>query len=240
MNKWRYPAAICLVIIAAGILYWLKSGRSGTGVLSQPAVIPHVYEEPGVEIRNIKLKVFYAVPKNDRGGIAKDWKKQVEPVLQEVTDFHRVQFHYASEIGVEIYPEPVILNRDYLYYDTEDTDFGNPEGLRRIVPELNERFSDFLKPEEESYQVVAVVYEGVGAAGTKGSMILSRTYLSDPGYKNSRSALFYHEFAHTLGVPDKYEIVSGQPFSNDIMGRGRFRQISTNYLDLESIKEMGL
>lgn len=231
---------IILLAILAGLVLAgaLLLARKPEEAVSVPA--PHAYGDPEAKIGKIGLKVFYAVPKNEVHGIPKDWQKQIERVLGEVANFHSAQFHQLSKLSSEVYPEPVILENDNGFYDTSDTNYGNPEGLRRIVPELERRFPVFLKPTEGSFSIIAVVYEGVGAAGAPNAMILSRDFLSDPDYLSVSSALFYHEFGHSLGLQEKYDLATNQPFSNDIMGRGRLRPLTTGYIDPASINEMGL
>ena len=95
-----------------------------------------------------------------------------------------------------------------------------------------------MKKDRGDFTAIAVIYEGVGASGTTGSMILSRAFLSDPQYADFASTLFYHEFGHTMGLPDQYDLETNQPFSADIMGGGRRRPLKYNYLDAALLAEM--
>lgn len=233
-----YAAAVCLVFLAAIGFLFFRDRNTGGGSVQPPQ--PHFESDEKIKLSEIRLRIFYAVPQNQVRDIPKDWRSEIETAIQDLPDFHANQFHYASHIVPEIYSAPVVLERDNLYYDTADTNYGNPEGLKRIAPELERRFPDFIKTENGGYNVTAIVYEGVGAAGSPGAMILSRTFLSDPAYRNFRSSLFYHEFGHAIGLSDKYDPKTDQPSSNDIMGRGRLRPLPTNYIDPLTVKAMGV
>lgn len=140
---------------------------------------------------------------------------------------------------------------------------------RRVMREggdLNRE--DFTKFEPGEYPVMGILYEGVGAAGgiiyeseleslseiaqqlglsesilfrvgvtsADGFFILNRRLLSE----RNGPTLLYHEFAHTLGIPDQYDLETGRAYSNDIMGAGRERTIETAYLDRVFLKGMGI
>ncbi|MDO8537069.1 MAG: hypothetical protein Q7R94_02380, partial [bacterium] len=124
----------------------------------------------------------------------------------------------------------------------------------------NENFSAIDKSE---YRVMALFYEGVGGAGG----IIYESELDSPGeiakklgldesivyvvninsvdgflLVNKRfldATIFYHEFAHTLGLPDRYD-EDDNPSSSDIMGAGRKKPIENTYLDKSLLKEMGI
>jgi hypothetical protein len=228
---------IVAVLIAAVAGFWYKKSPSlqsaKVGVLK-----PHAYNDPKTDLSLIDLKVLYVVPKNTKPAL--DWQKDINVVLSDVVEFHKIQFHFSSDIKPEIYPTPVILEHDDTYYDTQNTNFGNPEGLKNIVPELERNYPQFLKASDNDFLAVAIIYEGVGAAGADGYMILSRTYLTKDEYRANRGALFYHEFAHTFGVPDRYDLTNNDPYSGDVMGSGRYKPLDTNYLGRDIIFSLGL
>ena len=237
MPKLFRPLVIILAIILVAI--------AGIFFLRQPDLSPtastahaHYYKDPNIDISKIALKVFYVAAANQK--IANTWQLEINKAVQDISEFHSIQFHGLSTIKAEIYPEPVKLSHDSTYYDTENTNFGNPEGLRRIIPELENNYEEFLKTKAQEFRAIAIIYEGVGASGSSGAMILSRTYLSDPQYATDGSAIFYHEFAHTYGLPDRFDPVTNIPQTNDIMGSGRFKPIATDYLDPSFDVDLGL
>lgn len=240
MNKIQ-PALIFIAVIAlvalAVFLFWPKPGpKNSSGSLNLPKA--HAYKDPVIDISKIQLKIFYAVPKNQ--SVAPQWQDEINAVIPDVVNFHAIQFHNLSLVVPQIYPNPVILQNDDLFYDTNNTNFGNPEGLRRIVPELESRFPAFVKADRGEFATIAVVYEGVGASGSVGGMIFSRTFLEKDEYKLDRSSLFYHEFAHTFGLPDLYDLSTNVPSSDDIMGSGRYKPIETNFIGPELLADLGL
>lgn len=199
---------------------------------------PHFYQDQLRNISEIKIKAFYAVPKNRSP--YESWGDLLVPVLDNSIKFHEVQFRGLSKISYDIFPEPFILEREAIFYDTENTERGNPEGLANITLEIEKRAANFLKADKGEFLVIAVIYEGVGASGTDGALILARAFLSDAQYQPFRSSLFYHEFGHSLGLSDQYDLETNQPFSNDIMGSGRRRPIEVNYIDKALLQGMGI
>ena len=238
---------LLLVMLGAGALgicavagFFLLRAESEPGPVTGPAPAAHLFREPDTSIASIRLRVFYAVPSNRVDMVDSSWLALVQPALEDSAEFHRLQLRGLSKLDYEIYGEPTILEHENLFYDTSSTDKGNPEALRRIVPELERRFPDLTASRPGEFSVIAVIYEGVGAAGSEGAMILSRTFLADEQYRSFRSALFYHEFGHTIGLPDQYDLDSGTPFSRDIMGAGRRTPLERNYIDSSLLKDLGV
>ena len=226
--------AVIAVILLASI-YPLKKDRPAGNELT-----PHYYKDASRSIADIRIKVFYAVPVNRVAFAYGDWKNLIEPVLKDSVIFHNLQFRGYSKINYELFPKPFVLENESIYYDTEDTNKGNPEGLRKITEEIERREADFLKTGPDEFLAITIIYEGVGASGTDGASILSRTFLSNEQYEPFRSTLFYHEFGHTLGLPDMYDTDNNSPFSNDIMGAGRREPLDATYIDSELLKDMGI
>lgn len=223
-------------VLGVGIWYYLAHPKIAPSVQAQ-VLKPHVYKDPTQGISKIDLKIFYVVPSNLSAD--PNWHDQIQSVLKEVSDFHAVQFHNSSLLKAQIYPSPVILPHDDAYYDTQDTSNGNPQGLRSIEPGLERDYPDFLKVPQGEFLSVAIIYEGVGASGGEGGMILSRTFLAKDEYKLSRASLFYHEFAHTFGLPDRFD-QENNPDSDGVMGNGRYKPISINYIETDFLEGLGL
>jgi M6 family metalloprotease-like protein len=105
---------------------------------------------------------------------------------------------------------------------------------------------------------MGILYEGVGSTATiikkddksnnlallsEGSLpafLASNYYLTGESYQDYGKTIFAHEFGHTLGLPDSYDLVSNIPSSDDIMGSGRYRPLSITYLSLEAKEKLGL
>lgn len=239
MTKRPIIFVVCLILAAAvfGVWYFRKA-PSNISTNQTTSIKPHLYKDPSVDISQIDLKIFYVVPNNLQ--VAPEWRTQISSILTDIVKFHELQFHNTSKLTANLYPSPVILTHEDSFYDTQNTDYGNPQGLRNIVPELESRFPDFLKVPPGNYQATAIIYEGVGASGAENAMILSRTFLSGGEYNLDGASLFYHEFAHTFGVPDRYDLTNNQPESGDIMGNGRFKPLDTNYLGSDILKDLGV
>ena len=80
----------------------------------------------------------------------------------------------------------------------------------------------------------------VDVESADGFFLLSRVFFTESQYQIFSSTLFYHEFAHTFGLPDQYDLENNVPSSNDIMGAGRRKPIETMYLDRELTRDMGI
>ena len=190
-------------------------------------------------ISNVHITAFYFVPKNKANVLFSDWHRILQENLETLVNFHKIQLQGLSTLTFDIYPEPIIGLAENLTYDTEMTQYGNPEALRRILPEIESRVSMTSVP-QNTYHVYYILYEGVGATGGENAALISRTFLSDEEYKVESSSLFAHEFYHTLGLPDEYTIPEGREMSDDIMSIGRYRPISQTYISLKLLQSLGL
>lgn len=219
----------------------------------------HLYKNPGQSIVEIKAAVFYFLPANKAVPFAENWGEIIENNLEKLKRFHSAQFLGLSKFEYEVYPEPVIGEMDNIVYDTDVTQHGNPEALRSIALEIEGRIFDAngdlfkrdfladcrlfggeLKSQSGAYCAIIIIYEGVGAAGSENAALLSRIFLSDSQYESIAPTLLAHEFYHTLGIPDAYDIPNAIPFSEDIMGLGRFKPIDKSYISKDSLVQLGL
>lgn len=233
--------AIAATAVAAYLIYIYfqsKSGHEAPPVSGTYAA--HYYQRPEISLKTIRLKVFYAVPANRAQSLDLKWRERLELVLEEARKFHELQFQGLSKLDYEVFPEPFMLERENQHYDTENTDRGNPEALKRVTAEIERREPSFLKAPSGEFMAIAIVYEGVGASGAEGAMIISRNFLANQEYEPVAAALLYHELGHTYGLPDRYDLETGEPFSHDIMGSGRRKPLLTNYLDESLLRDLGV
>lgn len=243
----KYLFLVLLVI--AGVLAWMSFGFTVSSVKAEPpfaAPSPHYYQNSSEPIQNIVVGAVYFVPKNKEKNKLVNWRKILEEHLGKLQDFHRIQFQNFSSIQFEIYSEPLIGLKENSAYDTDVTQYGNPAALVNISEEIDNSllsarddlfWRDFAG--RKGYKVLYILYEGVGASGTKGKALLSRQFLTDPQYADLGSSFFSHEFYHTLGIPDAYGEDS-HAYSADLMGLGRFLPLENAYLDRLTLKELGL
>jgi hypothetical protein len=229
---------ILAILIIVALIFFAQQKSKTNSLPVVKNLKPHVYKDSAADISRISLKVFYVVPANQTA--ESDWQENIRITLSQIIRFHNVQFHNSSSIHASLYQSPVILEHDDSFYDTNNTANGNPEGLRNIVPELEKRYAGFLQTDGTDYQVVAIVYEGVGASGSNGAMILSYSYLSKPEYKLDGASIFYHEFAHTIGIPDRFNFSDNAALSDDIMGSGRYKPLASQYLGPDILAELGI
>lgn len=230
-----------------GALIWINFGV-GVQTVHKEEVLklaaPYIYNNPGQLIEDIEITALYFIPRNKTGQQIGNWKEILEENLKKLQEFHDLQFLGRSGISYRILDEPVAGNKNNLEYDTNSTQHGNPEGLRRIMAELEERKlvrSDLdSSADSDIYRVVLILYEGVGASGSNNVALVSRTFYTDPQYQSVRGTILAHEFYHTLGLPDAYEIPNAVPTSLDIMGLGLSRPLEKNYISKESLKRLGI
>lgn len=134
----------------------------------------HIYDNPDRSIKNIKIAVFYFVPKDRATSQLVDWKEILEDRLKKLVAFHSLEFRNTSLIRYAIYPEPVIGLKEGIMYDTDVTKHGNPQALVHVAEEIDARIfdtagdlyrKDFSMTRKEEYSVLLILYEGVGASG---------------------------------------------------------------------------
>ena len=181
------------------------------------------------------------------------------------------------EIDSDIYPQPVIGLKNASFYNGGiNTSGGNPNALMNVRDELLDRVFDksgdlyekgfASKRSTAEFQSIAVIYQGVGAAGLifispkderlgenpvyqiedEGPplFLVSDSYLFDRNFEKFGVTTFAHEFGHTLGLDDEFKVTLNPAtewvIRDDIMGSGRNRPLDATYLSLESKKLLGL
>ncbi len=240
---------ILLVISATLAVIYIAAGSPQLPSETLPEGGPlHYYHNGEVPIEKIHALVLYFVPKNKTASAIPDWREILEPPIKALQRFHAFQFQGRSLLTYNIYPRPVIGRQDNMFYDTEITQHGNPEALRRTAQELEERMmkpgGDLYNPywaitEPGVYRVTIVMYEGVGASGGGNTAFVSRIFFSDPRWRDIAATTLAHEFYHTLGIPDAYELEEGIATSQDIMGLGRTRPLEKTYLERNTLYQLG-
>ena len=208
---------------------------SPTPVFPVVRKIPHAVGNEEVVLRRVKLYVVYFVPRDRQGFIKKDWAYAMEEALGLMRAFHRLQFHGKSDLTYEIAREPIIGEKDALFYDSVDTNRGNPHAWETVRDELKKRFGE-TGNEEGIFPVRLVLYEGVGALGGNGQILVSSGYLGT----NYTASTFYHELGHTFGLEDAYDYESGAASDEDVMGLGRQKPIGQVYLSDTAKRSLGI
>lgn len=168
---------ISVLVLIAAVLAWMVWGIGVPPIYQEetPRVkTPHVLGNPDRSIENIHIFVFYFVPKDKARQATADWKKILKEPLDKIADFHTLQFQNRSKITYTLYPAAVIGLEETTFYENEGTSGGNPNALKNIGNELDQRvfLEDgdlysvaFLEMEEDAYPVMFIFYEGVGAIG---------------------------------------------------------------------------
>lgn len=236
MNYYFSRALLLIIILIVGFYVWFPAlFQKRAGDYKIPTRKIHYYNNNNKSLGDINIKVFYFVP-SDRIKDSENWnfKEVLLKNLEEIKSFHQLQFEGLSNLNYEIFPEPIIGLKETFFYDGQDTRFGNPHALEIILNELKNKFS-------QDHSIFIIVYEGVGAGGSEvlTAGIIARGYFTQESQKELASAVLYHEFAHTLGLPDAYDHEKNIPYSNDIMGAGRNKPLKITYLSDEVKEKMG-
>mgnify|MGYP000496948929 CR=1 FL=1 len=236
---------IFVLVALLGVLLWLKFGQDllltqHLQLVEQSQTEPHVYQNSKESLKEIDLHIIYVVPVNAVSQINSDWQTEIQTIVPEITKFHNAQFRGSSKLNVKVEPQPLILSHDNLYYDTDNTNNGNPKGLENIYKEVDRRIGSELKGNTKNFVVFSFIYEGVGASGTEGATLLSKSYLDNEEFASIRATLFYHEFGHAMGLLDQYDIATNKPSSGSVMGSGRFKPIDLAYFDSSLLIDLGI
>lgn len=241
----RKKILIFILIVLLAILLWQKFGKDllitqHIQLIEQAQTEAHVYKNPKESLKEIDLHIIYVVPTNEVSQISPDWKNDIQAIVPDISKFHNAQFRGYSKLNVRIYPQPLKLSHNNLFYDTDNTNNGNPKGLENIYKEVDHRIGTELRGNTKNFVVFSFIYEGVGASGTEGATLLSKSYLSKNEFSSNRATLFYHEFGHAMGLPDQYDILTNKSWSGSIMGSGRFKPMDLAYLDSAMLIDLGI
>lgn len=240
MKKISAATVLLVIILIAGFYVWSPTlFQKRVGDFQIPERKIHYYNNESKSLGDINVKVFYFVPSDEVKNIDSwNFKEVLSQNLEEIKSFHKLQFEGLSNLNYEIYPEPIIGLKETSFYDGSDTGFGNPHALQTILEELLRRSKEVGIRGDSTF---IIVYEGVGAGGSEelAASIIASGYFVKESQKDLASSILYHEFAHTLGLPDAYDHEKNIPFSNDIMGAGRNKPLKITYLSQEVKEKMG-
>lgn len=235
MKKISAAIILLVIILIAGFYVWQFYFQIQKISFKIPERKIHYYNDETKSLSNVNIKVFYFVPR-DRLKNIDNWnfKEVLSKNLEEIKSFHKLQFEGLSNLNYELYPEPIIGLKETSFYDGFDTRFGNPHALETASEELKNKFS-------QDNSIFIIVYEGVGASGSEGlaAGIMASGYFTKESQKDLASSILYHEFAHTLGLPDAYDHEKNIPSSNDIMGVGRNKPLKITYLSQDVKEKLG-
>jgi hypothetical protein len=220
---------------------------------------PHMYDNESSSLENIHITVFYFIPKDVISKMDTTWQVSTQKHIEDLVSFHTMQFEGSSKITYDFFPEAIIGKRSVSEYESvlgyDDNDSLSQikeEVISRILTDGGDFYSSYTKFKKNTSgkDVYLIVFEGKGAAGNDAFALVSKSYLTDPVYKEYASTFLAHEFYHTLGLPDNYQTSSyvykdNQQVSislltmKDIMGQVNI-PLSHTYIDTETLKKMGL
>lgn len=233
-----------VVIVGMTSLFLVADDNIVTESVSPNTI--HFFNDQDKKIENINLKIYYFVPKDKSAYNYSDLTLLLSSVAENLMFFHKSTFSSLSRIDYSIYKEPVFGFSNSDFYNGDNTNNGNPNALEAILKEIEMRgqaggdLADFGRLNDSDFNVVYIIYEGIGASGASNVALLNRRYLTDPEYNENNSAYFAHEFYHTIGVPDGYDLSTGTSTSADLMGLLKDTDLKKNFLDNEITKNMGI
>jgi hypothetical protein len=238
----RFVFIIILVIAAIGLTiaaFTYFRGENKTPVLRENIYLHH-YSDKNLSLENISIKAVYFVPNDEK--ISPEWKTTIVSAIESLKKFHEFQFSGYSKIEYEVVAEPFEGKKDHLSYDTENTNKGNPEALKRTVAELEEKYPKISEPGARpgGYNVLLIFYQGVGAVSSENVVLAGYDIFTNKDYEIFKDSILYHEFGHVIGLPDQYNEETGRSFGYDIMGLGRNGPLENSYIDLKILRSMGL
>lgn len=264
-----WVALVAALIILGSGFYYATRPKAGVFLSDLPVKIHYAGNEEA-SLFSIRIKAFYFIPRDINKPLDADWKNILQEALLNLKKFYEFELRQGISITYDIYPAPITGDKEHRDYDGRDTSRGNPNALVAIHNELIRRairsdgdlyLKDFSASDLKDYEVMAILYEGAGASAMLSgqgpaneygpdvvviqkeelpAFLVSKFFLVSPTYEDYGLSIFAHEFGHTLGLTDSYNLETGQPLSDDIMGAGRFRPISGTYLSDETKSKLGL
>lgn len=182
-----------------------------------------IFPEPVLGLEN---NLFYDTAKTDRGNpqallnVAEELQKRV---FNKSGDLFREEF-----ASVENGAYPVML----IIYEGVGAVGGI---IRREKEESRDETAKRLEVDE------SLLFE-VDVSSVDGFSLLSSAFLTRNEFKKIGSSIMTHEFYHTLGLPDAYEVPGTFEvvLSDDITGAGRKRPLERTYLSRDNLKKLGL
>lgn len=185
MFKYLVATLLAIFVGLAGIYFFI--GTPKVFLTDFPvAASAHLSANSDLSIKNIQIYAFYFVPRNKSDAVSDHWKESLNSGLAKLREFHSLQFQKLSEITYEVFPESVIGEKNNLFYDTDNTDRGNPFALINASKEIERRVfradgdlyrENFANSGSGLYPVMFIMYEGVGAAGG----VISESAKETPG-----------------------------------------------------------
>ena len=247
------------------MLFWLsqKHAAAPAAFVSASVSQPHLAGNPAVPLRKVDIRAVYFVPQDRAAAPNGNWQPALKTALEQTVNFYKKQLGGHVNFSFEIYPQAVSGFEITTFYDGTNTGRGNPQALLGIRQELQKRlfstsgdlYQKHFVPSGNDFPVLAILYEGVGGGGTLldesdhvatkagdqiSALLLARNFLTKDDYQDYGATFLAHEFGHALGLKDNYDTETGQPFSDDIMGSGRFRPLPYTFLAGADKQALGL
>lgn len=250
---------VSLFLISSLIILWFFVGVSSVNpkplFTQQP---PHLYGDEKKSLEKIHITIFYFIPKDIATKKYDTWKEVTEENIKKVIEFHNLQFNNLSKIDYEFFSSPIIGEKTVKEYEQLFT-YDDHDALVPVKEEIERRalvstgdlyVQQEIKSDTTVRNVYLVIFEGKGAAGNDDFCLISRSYLTDPLYKENGATFLAHEFYHTLGLLDNYQ-TSNYVYKDtqqttisiltqkDIMGQVNI-PLSYTYINPDTLKKMGL
>lgn len=189
-------------------------------------------------------------------------------VVPRMTEFHKREFGAGLGLDFVIYPEVIYGLEEDRYYQSDFAEVPPREVLNKVESELRTRVfvktgdlydPTFVESGGDEYAVNLIVYLGPplihedfrGQAlfvpaftNYSKSTFLVVSPVLESGLTYDPASIIYHEFLHTLGVPEQYNQFSLDFFSErnertDVMGRGADLPLLQTYIGEDIKRKMG-